>query len=99
VEEAAHGLSVRRREKDRLHTLQLLPEAWPERRRRGRRANHALTEALGAERDARLLLARLNRAPIDRLVRKVARRRMRKHVSRLRRHADALGERLHRRGA
>ena len=49
----------RKREKDRLHALDILADAWPRGVRRRRRTGKRLARALGAERDVLLLIERL----------------------------------------
>lgn len=52
----------RKREKDRLYAAMLLGAAWPGRRRL--RASQKLSDALGAERDTRILVERLEASTI-----------------------------------
>ena len=54
----------RKREKDRLHALDVLGDAWPRGIRRRRRTGKRLARALGAERDV-LLLIEMLRADSD----------------------------------
>lgn len=81
----------RKREKDRRYASMMLGDNWPGKARRKRAAN--VTEALGRERDAGLLLARLSanaRTP------SVVLRQVKRHRRALRKQADKLGARLHR---
>ena len=90
----------RKREKDRLYAALLLDDAWPCARRR--KIGAKLGEALGQEHDMILLLDHLRAAPElagdgegpARALRALKRRR-----KQLSRRADALGSRLHARGA
>lgn len=102
--ERRHGLAAddastrhewRKREKDRLYAAQLLGDAWPERRQRKR--GEKLGDALGGERDARLLIERIEADPAlagaDRsssMALKALKRRRRKLAAR----ANAIGEEL-----
>jgi CHAD domain-containing protein len=91
----------RKREKDRLYAVLLLDGSWPDSRKRRRKSGERLGEALGRERDALLLIERmetsepaLDGAPVERALRVLHRRR-----ERLGRRADRLGAALHRDGA
>lgn len=79
----------RKREKDRLYAATLLGEAWPGRKRR--HSSGALTELLGQERDAELLLERLCASPTNS---KRAIKALRRRRDALRAKADAMGARL-----
>lgn len=96
--EARH--TWRKREKDRLHALDVLGAAWPRGVRRRRRTGKRLARALGAERDVLLLIEMLRADPAltpvaDRasLAALDARRRA------LADRADRLGRAVHRDGA
>lgn len=81
----------RKREKDRRYASMMLGDNWPGKARRKRAAN--VTEALGRERDAGLLLARLGanaRTP------SVVLRQVKRYRRDLGKKADKLGARLHR---
>jgi hypothetical protein len=85
----------RKREKDRFYAALLLEHAWPGRRRRKRIG--ALGHLLGLERDAVLLVERLDAEPTlagDASNAARARRVLRKYGARLRKRADRLGQRL-----
>lgn len=88
----------RRREKDRLFAAALVGDDWPVKRRTT--TNDKLGDTLGRERDARLLLARLESEPAPHTpTARHARRALKRHIRKLARKADALGARLHRGGA
>jgi hypothetical protein len=88
----------RRRVKDRFFAATALGEAWPARRRR--RINEDLGNVLGRERDARLLLARLESEPAPHTgAAKNARRALKRAIRKHARRADRLGRKLHRGGA
>lgn len=87
----------RRREKDRLYAATMLGDDWPAKHRR--RLNDELGDVLGRERDARLLLTRLESEPAPHTPSaKSARRALKRAIRKLSRKADALGARLHRGG-
>ena len=97
--EILHRHEWRKREKDRLYGATLLDQAWPGPRRK--KLGDKLGEALGSERDAVLLIAKLKgdpnlagdgKAPL-RAVRALRKRRKYLAV-----HANALGARLHANG-
>lgn len=97
-EDAALRHDWRKREKDRLYAAEALGRAWPGRRRR--KIAEALNEALGRERDARLLLQYMNIAPVlanEERGSERAARTLSKRCKRLAREADKLGVELHRR--
>ena len=82
----------RKREKDRRYAALILGENWPGKRRR--KLASAVTEALGRERDAGLLLARLGanaRTP------GVVLRQVKRYRRALGKKADKVGARLHKR--
>jgi hypothetical protein len=85
----------RKREQDRLYAAKLLGKSWGAPRRRKEAA--ALTYLLGTERDVLLLMQRLEANPSlaggEAAIAQV-RRVVRKHVKRLRKRADKLGERF-----
>lgn len=94
--EPARRHAWRKREKDRLYAATLLDRAWPGKRRRKRSAR--LAEALGRERDALLLIDRLEGAPGLAGSDKQAKRALKvlaKRCSKLAARADALGDKLH----
>lgn len=85
----------RKCESDRRHAIMVLGEAWP--RRRGLRKSTRVVAALGRERDAALLIARIKKAPAlagdddgARRACKVLKRRKRKFADR----ANAVGATL-----
>lgn len=88
----------RKREKDRLYAVTLLERAWPEERKRRRKLGEALGDLLGRERDALILIERIEAEPAlagpneasQRALAALAGRR-----AKLARKADGLGERLH----
>jgi hypothetical protein len=85
----------RRREKQRLYALEALGAAWP--RVRKRNLTTRLCNALGQERDARILLTRLTTHPVlanDDPAPKGALRALRKKAKKWRKRANKLGERL-----
>jgi CHAD domain-containing protein len=98
--EVARRHEWRKREKDRLYAALLLGEHWPEKRRTRRKKSEALGNVLGKERDALLLIERLERNPAlggeyaARALR-VLRQRSRKLAAK----ADDLGAALHANGA
>lgn len=99
-EDAALRHEWRKREKDRFYAASLMDHAWPGRRRRTE--SGTLGHLLGLERDAVLLIHRLEAEPelagdASSAVR--ARRALRKYCARLRRRADKLGKQLHAHGA
>ena len=86
----------RKREKDRLYAVTLMEGAWPRRRRR--KQSETLGHLLGLERDALLLIERLETEPalagdVSNATR--ARRALSKYCGSLRRRADRLGGQLH----
>jgi hypothetical protein len=90
----------RKREKDRLYAATLLDSAWPGPRRR--KQNDALGHLLGRERDAILLLERIEAQPAlagEEEAAQRARRVLKRYSKRLRRRADKLGKKLHEHGA
>ena len=96
AQDAALRHEWRKREKDRLYAADLMEGAWPAPRRRKR--GQTLSHLLGLERDALLLIERLETEPMlagsaSAAVR--ARRVLRKYCARLQRRSDKLGERLH----
>lgn len=100
AEEAQHRHVWRKREQDRLFAATVLKRAWPTKRRR--KSASALTHALGLERDAWLLLERIEREPAlwpDAEMAKRAQRALRKYGARQRARADKLGARLNADGA
>lgn len=90
----------RKREKDRLYGATLLDKAWPAPRRL--KLGEKLGDTLGAERDAGLLIARLEAEPAlaggEKAVRR-ATNALRKRRKRLAADANAIGARLHIAGA
>jgi hypothetical protein len=99
---AARRHEWRKREKDRLYAAMLLNGAWPADRPRRLKANERLGEALGRERDALLLADAIICEPALAGSAKAARRAskaVRRRLQKLGRNADALGERLHAKGA
>lgn len=95
---AARRHEWRKREKDRLYAAMLLGGAWPANAKRRLARNERLGDALGRERDALLLVERLEHEPhlagganSASLARKALARRLR----RLGRRADAIGDALH----
>lgn len=92
----------RKREKDRVYAVTLLDGHWPDKRKRRKKRGERLAEALGRERDALMLIARLEHTPLlagsekqaDRLLTLLHERRE-KFGAR----ADRIGARLHRHGA
>lgn len=92
----------RKREKDRFYTAILLGKAWPLDRRRRRKLGERLGHALGQERDTLLLIERLEAEPSLAGRRRDAHRALavlHARRDRLAERADALGLKLHRRGA
>jgi hypothetical protein len=96
----AHDLEARhawrKREKDRLFAATLLGDAWPYPRRRKR--GEELGALLGAERDALILIERLEREPQHAGGEDEARRAvkaLRRRSEKLSKRANALGVRLH----
>lgn len=90
----------RKCEKDRFYAANLMQDAWPGPRRRKR--GETLTHLLGLERDALLLIERLETEPMlagDAATAKRAQRVLQKHRKRLQKRADKLGERVHLGGA
>jgi hypothetical protein len=90
----------RKREKDRLYGAVLLDKAWPGPRRR--KLGEELGDTLGAERDAGLLIARLQAHPALAGADKAARRATRALKARrkqLANNANAIGMKLHAGGA
>lgn len=88
----------RRREKDRFFAASLAGDNWPAKRRT--KTNDELGDTLGRERDARLLLARLESEPAPHTpTARHARRALKRHIRKLARKADRLGASLHRGGA
>ncbi|HYD72405.1 MAG TPA: hypothetical protein VEF55_04660, partial [Candidatus Binatia bacterium] len=86
----------RKREKDRFYAVTLMEGAWPRRRRR--KQSETLGHLLGLERDALLLIERLEAEPslaghATNAMR--ARRALRKYCGTLRKRADKLGSQLH----
>lgn len=92
----------RKCEKDRLFAATLLDTAWPSHRPRRLKANEALGEALGRERDAILLAESVAQQPMlagsDKAARRAAKS-IARRLKKLARRADALGDRLHAGGA
>jgi CHAD domain-containing protein len=92
----------RKREKDRLYAASLLNGAWPIERKRRKKTGEKLSDVLGHERDALLLIERLAIEPEaagaekahDRALAALTRR-----AHKLGRRADRIGQRLHRGGA
>jgi CHAD domain-containing protein len=98
--EIAHRHEWRKREKDRFYATLILDEAWPS----ARRAKDAekLGDALGAERDALLLIDRIEEHPDLAGEPKAAKRALkalRKRAERFARRSDDIGADLHARGA
>jgi hypothetical protein len=86
----------RKREEDRFHAVTLMEGAWPCRSRR--KQSETLGRLLGLERDARLLIERLEAEPAlagDASNAMRARRALRKYCGTLRKRADRLGGQLH----
>jgi hypothetical protein len=86
----------RKREKDRLYAVTLMEGAWPRRRRR--KQSETLGHLLGLERDALLLIERLEAEPAlagDMSNATRARRALSKYCGSLRKRADRLGGQLH----
>jgi CHAD domain-containing protein len=95
-DEAARRHDWRKREKERLYAATLLDDVWPGPRRR--KTTKALGQLLGRERDALLLLTRIEAEPAlagDADAAERAERALRKYATKLRKRADKLGERLH----
>lgn len=94
--EVLHRHEWRKREKDRLYGATLLEQAWPGPRRK--KLGDKLGEALGAERDAVLLIGKLKADPKlvgdenEPLLAVKALRKRRRHLAA---RANALGARLH----
>lgn len=86
----------RKREKDRLFGAMLLDKTWPAPRRR--KLGQKLGDVLGDERDALILLDRLQQNPRlaggDKATERAVRA-LRKRCARLGKRADAIGARLH----
>jgi hypothetical protein len=85
----------RKREKDRFYAVTLMEDAWPRRRRRKR--SETLGHLLGLERDALLLIERLEAEPAlagDASNATRARRALRRYCGSLRKRADKLGGQL-----
>lgn len=90
----------RKREKDRLYGATLLGKAWPAPRRR--KLGEKLGDTLGAERDAGLLIARIEAEPALAGEGKGARRAtkaLKERRKRLAKNANAIGAQLHAGGA
>ncbi|WP_395647765.1 CHAD domain-containing protein [Terricaulis sp.] len=88
----------RKREKDRLYAVELLNGAWPDDRRRRRKTGERLADALGHERDALLLIARIEADPAlagGHDGAKRALKAMRQRRAKLGARADAIGRDLH----
>lgn len=83
----------RKREQSRLFAAMLLDRAWPRVRRR--KDSKALTHVLGLERDAWLLLERIEHEPALGPDIEPAKRTLRKYCARLRKRANKLGAGLH----
>lgn len=86
----------RKREKDRFYAANLMEQAWPAPRRRKR--GETLTHLLGLERDALLLIERLETEPMlagDASAAARAQRVLHKYRRRLQKRADRVGHRLH----
>ena len=86
----------RKREKDRFYAVMLMEGSWPRRRRR--KQSETLGHLLGLERDALLLIERLETEPslagdASNAIR--AQRALRKYCGTLRKRADKLGGQLH----
>lgn len=99
-DEAARRHEWRKREKDRFYAALLLDDAWPTARRR--KAGEKLGDALGLERDALLLMERIEADPTlagEGKAAKRATRVLRKRCVRYANRADDLGARLHNGGA
>jgi CHAD domain-containing protein len=97
---AAKRHAWRKREKDRVHAVTLLDKAWPEDRARRRKLGELLGEALGRERDALLLIERVESgASVTGKTAQRALRALYKRREQLARRADRLGAKLHRGGA
>lgn len=99
-DQAAKRHKWRKREKERFHAVILLEKAWPDDRARRRKLGERLAHALGQERDALLLIERVENGTLA--TGKTARRALRALSARrkkLARRADALGAKLHRAGA
>jgi hypothetical protein len=92
----------RKREKDRLYAVTLLNGAWPRDRKRRKKRGEELGDALGRERDALLLIERLNVEPHAAGSEKASRHALaalKRQCHTLGRRADRIGARLHRDGA
>lgn len=90
----------RKREKDRFYAALLLDDAWPKRRRL--KLGDKLGDVLGIERDALLLVERIENDPAIAGEGKAAKRAvrvLRKRCARFADRADALGALVHRGGA
>jgi len=100
AEEVSRRHEWRKREKDRLYVALLLGDAWPKDRKRRRKTTDALGDVLGKERDALLLIERIERNPTlggqhsDRALLVLHRR-----AHKLAERADRLGLVLHANGA
>ncbi len=99
-EEAHHRHEWRKREKDRFYAALLLDGAWPAPRRL--KDAEKLGDALGAERDALLLMDRIEADPTlagDPKTAKRALKALRKRSERAARRSDEIGAHLHAGGA
>lgn len=99
---AARRHEWRKREKDRLYAAILLGGAWPASAKRRLARNQRLGDALGTERDALLLVVRLQQEPdlaggSDNARR--ARKGLARRLKRLGHRADVIGDALHEGGA
>lgn len=90
----------RKREKDRQNAELLLDGAWPHKLPHRRNTSRKLTDALGEERDAALLIARLKKDPElagDEDKAKTAISALKKRRKQFAKQADTLGRKLHQR--
>lgn len=88
----------RKREKDRLYAAQLLDGAWPEERKRRLKLGEHLSEVLGRERDALILIERVEAEPAlagEDGAAKFALKALRRRRNKLGARADAIGRDLH----
>jgi hypothetical protein len=99
-DEAPHRHEWRKREKDRFYAALLLDDAWPGQRRR--KIGDTLGEHLGKERDALLLISRIEQTPDlagDPKAAKRALKLLQRRGAKFAARADDLGDRLHAHGA
>lgn len=98
VDIAARRHKWRKREKDRLYAATLLGKSWPQERKRRIKKGEALSEALGRERDALLLIERIEANPAlagEGAAPKRALSALKRRRAKLGKRADTLGADLH----